>query len=614
LTLLALASVLPAVTYGQGHAREAELAERHLEREMDRPAPRRPFETTSRGAVVPEATFTSVQVNVNAAGQNIVGDAANEPSLTVDPTNPNRIAIGWRQFDNISSNFRQAGRAYSTNAGATWTFPGSLTPGTFRSDPVLASTPGGIMHYNSLINSFFTDEFRSLDGGVNWSLLGAATGGDKQWITIDNTNSSGSGFIYQCWSTAGNNYGGRQFSRSTDGGFTWLNPINIPNQPVWGTLDVDSNGTLYLCGSDGGSAFFYARSSNARIAAQTPTWDRSGGVNMGGSQVFGAVVNPGGLGGQSWIACDRSGGAFNNAVYMLASVNRGASNPADVMFVRSLDGGTTWSTPRRVNDDPAGQGRYHWFGTMSVAPNGRIDACWYDTRNSGGNNLNSELWYSYSLDGGATWAANIRISPAFNTTIGYPNQNKIGDYIGMVSDNVGAGVAYCATFTGGQDVYYVRIVAVPQDVLADSLAFFRGQQAGGNLASLSIDDDNYLVGRPGLTLNGGEAPLQIDLEATSPVSGPTGLSFKIVAKGSAPALSQEVQLYDWVAQEFVSVDTRATTTVDQTVQLNAPGDVTRFVAAGSRNMRTRLVYRQTGPVASFPWSASIDQAQWRVTP
>jgi len=54
-------------------------------------------------------SFHSVQVNVDALGNNIVGDAGNEPSIAVDPTNPSRIVIGWRQFDTVASNFRQAG-------------------------------------------------------------------------------------------------------------------------------------------------------------------------------------------------------------------------------------------------------------------------------------------------------------------------------------------------------------------------------------------------------------------------------------------------------------------------------------------------------------------------
>src|SRR6476661_11075987 len=62
---------------------------------------------TSPRMVSPYAGFTSYQVNVDANHQNIVGDAANEPSIAVDPTNPSRMTIGWRQFDTYTSNFRQ---------------------------------------------------------------------------------------------------------------------------------------------------------------------------------------------------------------------------------------------------------------------------------------------------------------------------------------------------------------------------------------------------------------------------------------------------------------------------------------------------------------------------
>src|SRR5881394_2339027 len=67
--------------------------------------------------ISPYAGFTSYQVNVDANGNNMVGDAANEPSITVDPTNPNRMTIGWRQFDTVSSNFRQGGWGYTTDGG-----------------------------------------------------------------------------------------------------------------------------------------------------------------------------------------------------------------------------------------------------------------------------------------------------------------------------------------------------------------------------------------------------------------------------------------------------------------------------------------------------------------
>ena len=118
-----------------------------------------------------------------------------------------------------------------------------LENNVFRSDPVLDADANGSFFYLSLLQTFFDTMWRSLDGGMSWTNLAPAKGGDKQWFTIDKTNSIGRGFQYQSWSTSGNNYGGRQFTRSTDGGLTWLNPINIPNSPSWGTPDVDSDGT-----------------------------------------------------------------------------------------------------------------------------------------------------------------------------------------------------------------------------------------------------------------------------------------------------------------------------------------------------------------------------------
>src|SRR5947207_13324723 len=64
--------------------------------------------------------FTSFQVNVDASGNNILGDAANEPSISVDPTDHNKMAVGWRQFDSVQSDFRQAGYGYTTAGRTTW--------------------------------------------------------------------------------------------------------------------------------------------------------------------------------------------------------------------------------------------------------------------------------------------------------------------------------------------------------------------------------------------------------------------------------------------------------------------------------------------------------------
>ena len=169
-----------------------------LEKYDNPPAPARNIETSPR-MISQFASFTSFQVNVNASGQNIVGDAANECSISANPIDASKKTIAWRQFNDVTSNFRQGGWGYTANGGLTWTFPGVLENGVFRSDPVTKSDEVGSFFYLSLqsdVNlSFFCDDlWRSTNGGQSWSLLSGergAGGGDKQWFTIDKTRRPG---------------------------------------------------------------------------------------------------------------------------------------------------------------------------------------------------------------------------------------------------------------------------------------------------------------------------------------------------------------------------------------------------------------------------------------
>ncbi|MBU1949580.1 MAG: hypothetical protein KJ927_12775 [Candidatus Eisenbacteria bacterium] len=98
----------------------------------------------------------------------VTGDAANEPSIAVDAVDPDRIVIGWRQFDTIARDFRQTGYGYTTDAGQTWTFTGVIEPGVFRSDPVLDSDSQGRIYYNSLTldgDDYLCAVFQSSNGG-----------------------------------------------------------------------------------------------------------------------------------------------------------------------------------------------------------------------------------------------------------------------------------------------------------------------------------------------------------------------------------------------------------------------------------------------------------------
>lgn len=402
--------------------------------------------------------FTIVQVNVDGNGMNIVGDAANEPSIAFDPNDPNKIAIGWRQFDNINNSFRQAGFAFTDDAGLNWTFPGVIEPGVFRSDPVLRSDRNGNFYYNSLTSSggeYWCNVYKSEDGGANWDAGTFAQGGDKQWMAIDQTDGVGSGNLYAYWTYAYSICPPFNFTRSVDGNVSYEDCSGIPGDPYWGTNFVAPNGDLYVCGVQWGG-FMVAKSSTAKDPAQNVSWDFTSYVTLDGTTVgFGGnqCPNPSGLLGQAIITMDSSGGPGNGNIYVLCSVERNSvSDPMDVMFSRSRDGGLSWDPPVRVNDD-ANTFAYQWFGTMSVAPDGRIDVIWLDTRDNPFN-VNSALYYAYSLDQGVTWSQNVKLSDSFNPHLGWPQQNKMGDYFDMYSSEAGAHLAWAATFNGEQDVYY----------------------------------------------------------------------------------------------------------------------------------------------------------------
>jgi hypothetical protein len=437
----------------------------------------RDLQPRTPASIIVRGNYRSIQVNVDAMGNNIVGDAANEPSIAIDPLDPQRMAIGWRQFDTIASNFRQAGYAYTTDGGEHWTFPGVLQPGQFRSDPVLDSDSNGVFYYYSLRSETNADLFVSTDGGATWSGPTDAFGGDKIWMKVNATGGAGDGQIFGLWNSSFTCCAaGTDFLRSTNGGVTFDGPYSMSSKIYWGTIDIASDQALYAVGVLG-SGHAVVKSTDAYMPLVPPTF-QTHTISLGGSTVYGGGPNPGGLAGQVWIAVDRSGGPTQGNLYVLGTVDHG-SDPADVMFTRSVDGGVTWSAPVRVNSDPVGDGAWQWFGTMSVAPNGRIDVVWNDTRNDPAGIL-SEVNYAYSTDAGVTWSAGLPVTPAWNPLVGWPDQNKIGDYYDMVSDIGGASLAYSATFNGEQDVYFVRLGDCNLNGRHDSLDVALGTSADCN--------------------------------------------------------------------------------------------------------------------------------------
>ncbi|MEZ5966414.1 MAG: sialidase family protein [Planctomycetota bacterium] len=404
--------------------------------------------------IVRRGPFASIQVNVNGSQTNIPGDAANEPSISVDPNDPNRMVVGWRQFDSVASNFRKNGWAYTSDGGQTWTFPGSIRPAEFNSDPVVDIDTGGNFYYLSYpanTNSRLLYLFKSTNGGAAWGPATNLTGGDKAWLLVDRSASSGQDFLYVIWQTA---YGPNTFVRSTNGGASFSSAFAVPSRPTFGTMATANNGDLFCFGlvNQNFGSFVMAKSVNARNAAQNPAFT-SVSVAMGGRMVINGAPNPGGLLGQAQVATDPT---RPNNVYALCSIDDPSADPCDIRIATSTNGGSSFAATTRINDDATGNGAWQWFGTLSVAPTGRIDVVWNDTRNTG-SATRSETYYAFSLDGGSSWSRNVPVSPSWNSVVGWPNQNKIGDYYDMKSTVAAAHLAYSATFNNEQDVYYLRL-------------------------------------------------------------------------------------------------------------------------------------------------------------
>ena len=415
------------------------------------PAPPRPRAVSPAfNSRSPAATI--VQVNVDERGMNILGDAANEPSIAIDPMAPNRIVIGWRQFDSIESNFRQAGYAWSNDGGRSWHFPGVLTPGVFRSDPVLESDSSGTFYYYTLpepVGGWKCELFKSTDGGVTWGPPILANGGDRAWMTIDRSGGVGDGNIYGIWTVIFGCCNGNCGRDTSKGMAPWPPPFKTVTPTQGGTVAVGPDGEVYAYGRNTN----LIRSDDAKFARQNVTFALNKSVSLGGGWA-GFPGNPGGASGQAWIDVNRSSGPARGTVHIAGLALLG--DTLDVATRRSTDQGLTWSAPVRVNDDPPAQANAQWFPSMSLAPSGRMDITYNSTHESGTFEI-SRTYCTSSTDEGATWSPAVPLTPQWNSTVGWPQQNKIGDYYDQQSDDVGVFLAIAATMNGEQDVYFVRI-------------------------------------------------------------------------------------------------------------------------------------------------------------
>ena len=258
---------------------------------------------------------------------------------------------------------------------------------------------------------------------------------------------------------------------STDGGRSFGEPILIadafakskPEPDKWGGsnpfLAVDDEGTLF-------GVFTAATSvtpapeggSNAIIAVRSTdpakTFEFSE-VNPP-SRYYGGMA-------ATWGPGPGEQGTLHVVYEDKLGATAGQSD-RDIYYKRSDDGGRGWSEAVRLNaDDPEnlqpGGGHLQVGPSVSVAPNGRVDAAWWDFRDDTGGFTN-DVYYSYSEDGGVTWSNNYRITDrSIDRRIGiWSNGYDMRTPIGIGSTNDLATLAWDDTRNSikvgdGQDIF-----------------------------------------------------------------------------------------------------------------------------------------------------------------
>jgi hypothetical protein len=374
----------------------------------------------------------------------------NEPTVAIDPTNPSLVFAAWNDYCDTDLGGGWMGLAYSLDRGETWTpskIPGYPTDTSAEGvasplhgrhaeagDPLLAFDNDGRLFAGGIafnrVNPQNGDVWVATYGAqphasgypkdyIRTVVVGTGTPAltgifeDKPELEVDRTGGRFDGNVYLCWSrfVGANGRTKISFSRSTDSGLTFSNPIELSFGKdvqgcdiaiehdgdvyvAWGTRDTpsatDAQGLAIARSTDGGASFAPAH----QIATFTRYFPSDGARNCGDGAVtcpsrfvfFRVPLEPRITADQSGVlpgvyatynAVDPATVAPSTTSYSSAGANSGSVGRSVVYVIHSTNNGQSWSAPTAV--DPAG-GRGHQYFSDIDALGGKLVAVWQDNR------------------------------------------------------------------------------------------------------------------------------------------------------------------------------------------------------------------------------------------
>jgi len=232
--------------------------------------------------------------------------------------------------------------------------------------------------------------------------------------------------------------------RSEDGGKTWSYPVQVspvvsvnPQPGIKGQLVhgsqpvVAPDGSLYV-------AWFYSTTDGP--------WEGEGEIWVAASRDRGQTFYQRQL-AASFLELDlyprnanfrlwgtgfpQTAVGANGELYIAYSAysRDNLTDGGDIFMVSSVNGGRTWTSPVRVNDDDTS--RLQFFPSITTDPKGNLHMMWGDTRDDP-TELAYHIYYSTSEDKGKTWEFNSRVSDfPSNPNFAFPYGAFIGDYFSV---------------------------------------------------------------------------------------------------------------------------------------------------------------------------------------
>lgn len=171
--------------------------------------------------------------------------------------------------------------------------------------------------------------------------------------------------------------------------------------------------------------------------------------------------------------------------------------------------------------------------------------------------------------------------------------------------------------TGGTSgTYYDDISLQPAPsattILATSTNLAPGLVISGTPADMNASDDIYYVLRPGIVFSTTQSPIVLTLSGNAPGATASDLKMVVESKANQANIGETIEAWNFTTSAWVQLNQTVLTTSDvvKTLTIANPN---QFIGP-SNEVRTRILYKTVGPVFSYPWRVSIDEATWRYTP